>query len=139
MDYLALNGKQTASLARRLAKSWRGGEIIALSGELGAGKTTFTQAVAKYLGVAQPVTSPTFTICQQYDCTHPTIKKLIHIDAYRLTGGSDLVALGLDDWAGRPDCLVMIEWPEKITDWLPKTAQQLIFQHHPQGRLISWS
>jgi len=138
MKYLALTAKQTASLAKRLAKSWHGGEIIALSGELGAGKTTFTQAVAKYLGITQPVTSPTFTIWQQYDCQHPTIKKLIHIDAYRLASGADLIALGIDDWAGRPDCLIIIEWPEKIADWLPITAWLINFQHQPTGRLINW-
>lgn len=137
MHYLATSARQTAGLAKRLAKKWHGGEVVALFGDLGAGKTTFTQAVAKYLGVVQPVTSPTFTIWQQYVSQHPTIKKLIHIDAYRLTSGQDLAAIGIDDWAGQPDCLVIIEWPEKVLDWLPRNAWQIEFQHHPEGRLIS--
>jgi tRNA threonylcarbamoyladenosine biosynthesis protein TsaE len=138
MKYLAATIKQTNSLARRLVKSWHGGEVIALSGDLGSGKTSFTQAVAKYLGITQPVTSPTFTIWQQYDCQHPKIKKLIHIDAYRLNSGADLINLGIDDWINKPDCLIVIEWPERVADWLPATAWPINFQHQPPGRLISW-
>lgn len=138
VEYYAPTAKQTSGLARKLAKDWQGGQIVALSGELGAGKTSFAQSIAKYLQIGQPLVSPTFTIWQEYDCQHPTIKKLLHIDAYRLSSGQDLLALGIDDWTKRLDCLIIIEWPEKVADWLPRRAQIINFQHQPPGRLISW-
>ena len=138
VEYYAPTVRQTASLARQLAKNWQGGQIIALSGELGTGKTSFVQSVAKYLKIAQPLVSPTFTIWQEYDCQHQTIKKLLHIDAYRLTGGQDLQNLGITDWVKQPNCLIIIEWPEIVADWLPQQAKIINFQHQPPGRLISW-
>ncbi len=137
-SYYAPTPRQTASLARRLAKNWHGGEIIALSGELGTGKTFFTQAVAKYLGVTTPVTSPTFVICEHYSCDHPTIKELIHIDAYRLNSSNDLINLGFSDFAGQPGYLTIIEWPEKIADLLPANTWHIHIDHQPPGRLITW-
>ncbi len=136
MQYLSTNLKQTAKLAKRLVDFIHGGEIIALSGDLGAGKTAFSQAIAKYLGIDRPVISPTFTIWQQYDCTHTIIKKLIHIDAYRLLNGQDLIDLGINDWAGQKDTLIIIEWPEKIKDWLPSNTLFFSLKHHDDGRLF---
>jgi tRNA threonylcarbamoyladenosine biosynthesis protein TsaE len=138
VEYYAPTVRQTAGLARKLAKNWQGGQIVALSGELGAGKTSFVQSVAKYLKIAQPLVSPTFTIWQEYACQHPTIKKLLHIDAYRLSSGQDLLAIGIDDWVKRADCLIIIEWPEIVADWLPKQTKVINLQHQPPGRLISW-
>ncbi|HQB50623.1 MAG TPA: tRNA (adenosine(37)-N6)-threonylcarbamoyltransferase complex ATPase subunit type 1 TsaE [bacterium] len=136
MQYLSINLKQTANLAKRLVNILNGGEIIALTGDLGAGKTAFSQAIAKCLGVKEPVISPTFTIWQQYDCFHPIIKKLIHIDAYRLSSGRDLVDLGINDWTSQKDVLIIIEWPEKINDWLPENTLFFNLKHHPDGRLF---
>lgn len=135
---LAKTVSETANLAKQLCQTWQGGEIIALSGQLGAGKTTFTQAIGKSLGVKEIITSPTFTILRQYNCHHQTIKQLIHIDAYRLSSGLDLINLGLNDWLNCPTCLIVIEWPEKIIDWLPANTWSINFEHHQTGRLICW-
>ncbi|MBX9765016.1 tRNA (adenosine(37)-N6)-threonylcarbamoyltransferase complex ATPase subunit type 1 TsaE [Patescibacteria group bacterium] len=87
--------------------------VIGLSGPLGAGKTTFVQMIAKELGVTDTVPSPTFTLMRPYAITHPAFKRLIHIDAYRL---SEKDAGGID-WAGyekNPENLIIVEWPEHL-------------------------
>jgi tRNA threonylcarbamoyladenosine biosynthesis protein TsaE len=94
--------------------------LVTLSGELGAGKTAFTQAVAKALGVEDAVTSPTFVLEKIYllppgrGFTH-----LIHIDAYRLEGADELAPLGFAALMQDPKNLVMLEWPEKVAEALP--------------------
>jgi tRNA threonylcarbamoyladenosine biosynthesis protein TsaE len=87
--------------------------IIGLSGPLGAGKTTCVQFLAKALGVSATVPSPTFTIVRPYDITHPVFKRLIHIDAYRLSGES-VSAIGWEEYAENPEHLIVVEWPEHL-------------------------
>ena len=94
--------------------------LLTLSGELGAGKTTFTQAIARTLGVRESVTSPTFVILKVYALENQPFERLVHIDAYRLEGGRELLALGFDDLLADPNNLILIEWPEKVADALPK-------------------
>lgn len=129
---------KTATLAKQLCQLWQGGQIIALSGQMGSGKTTFTQAIGRCLNVQEIITSPTFTVLRQYNCHHSSIKQLVHIDAYRLSSGADLINLGINDWLNCQDCLIIIEWPEKILDWLPTNAWTITFEHHAAGRLICW-
>lgn len=94
--------------------------LITLSGELGAGKTTFTQAVARTLGVREPVTSPTFVLAKSYTLPKGTaFRKLVHIDAYRLTEGKDLAPLAFAEVMQEPGTLVLLEWPEMVADGLP--------------------
>jgi tRNA threonylcarbamoyladenosine biosynthesis protein TsaE len=88
--------------------------IVALSGELGAGKTTFTQAMARELGVEGPVTSPTFVLEKIYKTSKGPFKHLIHIDCYRLSSADELRRLGFDDLAADPGNLILIEWPERV-------------------------
>lgn len=95
--------------------------VIALSGDLGAGKTTFVQILAKELGVKEVVNSPTFSIIKKYPInSHLPYKNLVHMDAYRLEGLSELKPLGLFEILADPKSLVCIEWAEKIKDILPK-------------------
>lgn len=93
--------------------------LVTLSGNLGAGKTAFTQAVARTLGVLEPVTSPTFVLAKSYDLSEKEFSKLVHIDAYRLTEGKDLRALDFTHTLEDPRTLVMLEWPEMVEDALP--------------------
>ncbi len=94
--------------------------LITLSGELGAGKTTFTQAVAKALGVSESVTSPTFVLEKTYDLpAGGTFRKLVHIDAYRLKLPSELHALGFFSRMEDPSNLILLEWPERVASKLP--------------------
>lgn len=94
----------------------RSGAVIALYGDLGAGKTTFVQALAAALGVTRPVTSPTFTLI----CEHPLPSggMLVHMDLYRLEKGADLDAIGLEDYI-RSGAIVAIEWAERAEGSLP--------------------
>ena len=89
--------------------------IVGLKGDLGAGKTTFVQAVARELGVTEPVTSPTFVFVQVYPVSsHSVFKRLVHIDAYRLSP-SEPDTIGLADYAADPQNLILIEWPENVS------------------------
>ncbi|MBU0646057.1 tRNA (adenosine(37)-N6)-threonylcarbamoyltransferase complex ATPase subunit type 1 TsaE [Patescibacteria group bacterium] len=107
---------ETQQIAAQLAAELQGGEVILLNGELGAGKTTFVQGFVQALGSADPVRSPTFTIMNIYQADHPAIKQIIHLDFYRLAE-TQLQDLGLDEWLGRRDTVIIAEWPPAGLDW----------------------
>ncbi len=116
---LTKNATQTKQLGARLAKRLRGGEILALYGELGAGKTTLVQGLARGLGIKKWVTSPTFILLNVFKISHRgRIKYFIHVDAYRLKQASEALEIGLSDYLGRPDTVVVIEWAEKLEEVL---------------------
>jgi len=96
--------------------------VIALTGDLGAGKTTFTQTLAKTLGVTEHVVSPTFMIMRSYKTTHDCFKKLVHIDAYRIEDEAEVAVLGIEELFADSETLVCIEWPERIPGSIPKNA-----------------
>jgi tRNA threonylcarbamoyladenosine biosynthesis protein TsaE len=102
-----------AFVARLPKTAGTGACIVGLSGELGAGKTTFVQEVAKTLGVSIPVTSPTFVLAQSYPTGGPPFSRLIHIDAYRLSA-SDKDTLGWREYTRNPEHLIFVEWPERV-------------------------
>ena len=116
MVYKSKNVEQTYILAEKLAKLIKGGDIILLNGDLGAGKTTFVKGFAKEIGVKIPVTSPTFNLLKTYETDKYT---LVHVDAYRLEGGS---FDELYDYANE-DNVIFIEWSNCLAD------QELIEQH----------
>lgn len=103
--------------------------VVALHGELGAGKTTFSQEVGKLLGVAENMHSPTFVIMKVYEIDFHGFKKLIHIDAYRLEKESELLHLGWEEIIKEPENLVLIEWPEKVAGLIPRDAKRISFKH----------
>lgn len=100
--------------------------VVGLSGELGSGKTTFVQAVARALGVTQSVTSPTFVIVKRYSIKHSVFTALIHADAYRLKSG-DAHTIGWFNYIKDPRNLIMVEWPENMFEDFPSTAMRLRF------------
>lgn len=112
--------KETLVYGKKVAKNSRGGDILALSGPLGAGKTSLAQGVAKGLGLKQKINSPTFNIIKIYLVKNNIkIKEFIHIDAYRLKSSQELLFLGIEDIFNKKDVLILIEWSEKIKDILP--------------------
>jgi tRNA threonylcarbamoyladenosine biosynthesis protein TsaE len=116
--------------------------LVTLSGELGAGKTTFTQAVARALGVTDPVTSPTFVLEKIYvlPAGRQDFRKLVHIDAYRLKSGSELKPLGFDEVMKDPGTLVLLEWPERVADALPVPAVAITLTPLPDNaRTLSYA
>ncbi len=110
--------KSTQQIAQNLAKKYQAGAIIALSGDLGAGKTTFVQGFAKGLGIKDQIISPTFVLIRQHQLPDSE-KMLYHIDLYRLEGEPNITELGIKELLEGSD-LVLIEWAEKIKDQLPK-------------------
>jgi tRNA threonylcarbamoyladenosine biosynthesis protein TsaE len=87
--------------------------VVGLRGNLGSGKTTFTQAVARALGVRDMVTSPTFVIAQSYHTAHPVFTRFVHMDAYRLEGEVE-DTIGFASYLEDPHTLVFVEWPEHL-------------------------
>ncbi len=94
--------------------------IVGLYGNLGAGKTAFTQAVAREMGIKETVTSPTFVIEKIYETTHFHFARLIHIDAYRLESGRELQVLNFESLVENKNNLIIIEWPENVKEILPE-------------------
>ena len=105
--------------ARSLATEQSGAVVLALSGDLGAGKTTFVQTMARLLGVTDTVTSPTFVIMKQYETADTTFAQLIHIDAYRIEVIDEMRPLGFVPLLEQATTLICIEWAERITTLLP--------------------
>lgn len=93
--------------------------VVGLYGNLGAGKTAFTKCLAKELGIEIPVTSPTFVIQKIYETKHAFLKRLIHIDAYRLNSGRELQDLNFEEIVNNKNNIVVIEWPENVKEILP--------------------
>ena len=114
------NEKETLVFAEKFAKKLRGGEVVALIGELGAGKTVFTKGLAHGLGIKERVQSPTFLLMKIYKIldTKYKIQNLVHVDAYRLSGAQEFVDIGLLDWLGRADTVTVIEWADKVLEIL---------------------
>ncbi len=122
--------------AKELVASLSPGEhatLVTLSGELGAGKTTFTQAIARALGVTDIVTSPTFVLEKMYELTGMPFKRLVHIDAYRLTAGNDLAPLAFHTLYKEPDNLIVLEWPQRVVDALPVADVAITLVPSPDG------
>lgn len=103
--------------------------VITLSGELGAGKTTLTQNIARELGVSENVISPTFVIMKMYDLKNQKHKRLVHIDAYRLTTHNELEILGFKEIISSSENLVLIEWPENVKELIPTNATKIFLKH----------
>ena len=114
-----------------------GATIVALSGDLGAGKTTFVQGVAKAFGLEAPVTSPTFVIEKIYTLDDERFKHLIHIDAYRLKEAHELQVLGWNEIARDTGNLILIEWPEKVSSVLPDDMVRISFSGVGDSREIN--
>lgn len=110
--------------------------VIALSGDLGTGKTTFVQGVARALGVVETVTSPTFVIMKQYTTTDKIFSTLIHLDAYRIEDLDEMRPLGFSLLLEQPNTLICIEWAERIAALLPKETRRLQFTSDNTGARI---
>ena len=102
-------------LKRLKLVSSSGATVIALQGDLGAGKTTFVQALGRRLGVGEVITSPTFTILKSYETTDSDFHTLLHMDAYRIDDEAELGPLRFAELLATAHALFCIEWPEKIT------------------------
>lgn len=112
--------KLAQDFAKKLERNKEGATVVGLYGDLGAGKTFFTQTVAKTFGVEENIVSPTFVIEKIYELKDQKFSHLIHIDAYRLESSSELLSLGFEKIIRDPGNLILIEWPERVADIMPK-------------------
>ena len=102
--------------------------VLALSGDLGAGKTTFTQTLARLLGITESITSPTFVIMKKYEVEgDPRFRHLVHVDAYRLNSIEELQVLHFETELGEANSLVVVEWAEKVREILPADTKWFDF------------
>lgn len=112
---------ETIQLGQHFAERLRIGDVVALEGDLGAGKTEFVKGVCEYFSVDDLVTSPTFTIINQYAGTtldgDPV--KIYHVDLYRIDSPEELAEVGFDDMVFAHDAIKLIEWPEKAASLMP--------------------
>ncbi|MCD6471107.1 tRNA (adenosine(37)-N6)-threonylcarbamoyltransferase complex ATPase subunit type 1 TsaE [bacterium] len=140
LKILTKSKKQTFNLGKKLAKELKGGKVIALSGELGTGKTVFTKGLANGLGIKKHITSPSFVLMKVYTVSPPPegglgggkegeIEYFVHIDAYRVKNAQELIDIGILDYFNRPDCVCAIEWADKIKKILPKKRIDILFKH----------
>ncbi len=115
---------QTLALGKKLAGRLKGGEVVALVGDLGAGKTVLARGLARGLDIKNIINSPTFVLMKIYRIRNYKLKirNFIHIDAYRLNSEQGLIDIGIFDWLGRKDSVVLIEWAERVKKILPKKA-----------------
>jgi tRNA threonylcarbamoyladenosine biosynthesis protein TsaE len=112
------NQQETRNLAKSLASQLKGGEIIALEGGLGAGKTTLTQYLGQALAIEENMASPTFVLMKVYGLKNNKIKNLVHVDCYRLDDPQELFYLGLEEYLNNKMTVVVIEWADKIKKYL---------------------
>ena len=115
---------ETEAVGARIAKELQPGDVVLVSGELGAGKTTLIRGAARALGVAEPVTSPTFTIGRRYPGRIP----VSHIDLYRLHGLEDEDPGLLDDYLTR-DAVAFVEWPQAAEPQIERVAMRIELTH----------
>ena len=124
---------ETRAIAETFASSLRCGEVIALQGDIGVGKTVFTKGLAAGLGITSNVTSPTFNIVRQYNGRLP----LYHFDVYRITDPDEMLEIGFEEYL-YSGAVVVIEWPELISDLIPQDAITITIEREEEdGRRIS--
>ncbi len=121
----------TERLGEVLGGLVRPGDVILLSGDLGAGKTTFTRGVARGAGVTEPVTSPTFTLLHEYQGSLP----VYHVDLYRWPAGEDLAELGLPEYL-YGDGVTVVEWPAMLGRWTPEAYLSVDLSLAPGGHRL---
>lgn len=117
----------TKALAKKVAAGLSANSILCLYGELGSGKTTFTQGLGEYFGIKRLI-SPTYLLLRQYPTNHPVIKTLNHLDLYHLSSYRQLRAIDLDEIWSDPQAVTVIEWPDRLADHLPIPRYDIHFE-----------
>lgn len=128
MQFVTHSAEETQKVAKDFATTLKGGEVISLIGDLGAGKTTFTRGLVEALGGTVRVKSPTFTVMNEYPVNADSIKRVVHIDFYRFEGAEELPALSLDD-ERRPDTVILAEWPNVLPQNAFPSDVTIFFRH----------
>lgn len=122
MNTFTNSTEETEKFGIELSPKLKGGDIVLLTGNLGAGKTALVKGIAKGFGIKNTITSPTFTLMNLYPISNKqsAISQLVHIDTYRLKEETELAEIGAEDYLGKPNTICLIEWPDKIEGLLQK-------------------
>lgn len=117
--------RETQEIGQKFAKTLNNGNVLCLYGNLGSGKTSFVQGLARGLGIDKRIISPTFIIIRSY-----ILKKsnFYHVDLYRISGSNDLISLGLPELIDSKENILAIEWAEKLEEFLPRNRIDLRFE-----------
>lgn len=134
--YISHSPQETGEIAAEIRRELPDGGVIALYGDLGAGKTVFARGLAAALGITEPVSSPTYTILQEYPV--PGGGMFYHLDLYRISDARAGLAFGVDEYLNEPGAWVLAEWPERIESLLPPGTIRLQIRHISEtGREIT--
>ena len=130
--------EETQNLGKEFAKTLKGGDFVALYGNLGGGKTTFVQGLALGLDIKRRIISPTFIIIRTYDLKskikNQKSKIFYHIDLYRTESEDDIKGLGIDEIMGNSDNIIVVEWAEKLKSFLPKRRIDIYFEYLSENK-----
>lgn len=129
MEILLSSTQKTKDLAGKVAGKLKPGDVLALYGDLGSGKTTFVNFLVDSLGIPARVQSPTFVLHRKYTGGSGDIKVVNHIDLYRITKLEETNDLGLDEIFTKEDSVAVIEWPELVENILPKKTTKIYFDY----------
>ena len=124
---ISLNYTETEEVGFKLAQTLELGSVVLLFGNLGAGKTVFSRGFARGLGITEPVSSPTYTIVQEYNI--PDGGRLYHLDLYRISGVESALAFGVDEFLDDDRAINLIEWPMRIDGILPDNCIKVTLTH----------
>jgi len=130
--YFSASEEETEALGAELARETAPGSIVLLCGDLGAGKTVFSRGFARGLGITEPVTSPTYTIVQEYELDNGG--RLYHMDLYRIGDEHAALGFGVDEFLNDPSAVSLVEWPERIRGLIPDTAIRVELIHRAEDR-----
>lgn len=135
--------EETKQIAGRFADTISSGSVVTLRGDLGVGKTAFSAGILEALGAQGPFQSPTFVIMHRYDLPNPSpqgIRRVYHIDAYRINDPEHLARLGFEEWTSDPEGLVLVEWPERVESLLPTNIVTVSLETESETeRRIAWN
>ena len=129
MEYITHSPAETEAVGEALAKTLRPGTVLAFRGDLGAGKTAFTRGLGRGLGCTERVTSPTYTIVNEYTSGR---LPLFHFDMYRLRSSEDLFDIGWEDYLERGG-VCAVEWSENVADAMPEGTVYVTIERAPEG------
>lgn len=137
MKWTVPNSESWHKVAKAVAARLRDGDILAVQGVLGAGKTTFVQVLAKELGAKLMPKSPSFSMLRSYAIDHKGLRRFLHVDAYRIDNEVDLLPLDLDEELLIPGTVLAIEWPENVPKWLSNhKVHKLTIEIRKYGRKV---
>ena len=131
-SFISKEEKDTIAFAEKIASMVTPGSVIALYGDLGAGKTVFSRAFARAIGVQEAVSSPTYTIVQEYKL-EGKFSYLYHLDLYRINNSRDALAFAVDEFLNDGNSYALLEWPERIEDILPPHTIKIMIKHLEDG------